>query len=663
MLEFLRRNRLLATAALFLAGRRGAGRAHGAEPRARRPARAAVPRADGAAPARRDARRAGALADVWRGAVDGLWRARARGRRAARRACATSSARRRGLAESRAGERAPARAARRSAQTPRRRAAHGARHRPRRDRTVAHASPSTRGPPPASRKGAAVLAPGGLVGQVFLVSPHAARVLLVTDHNSGVDAVVQRTRGRGIVEGTVDGRLRPQVRQAHRGSPGRRPGGQLRARRHLPARLADRAHRRGGQAGAGPLPVRRRSSRRWTSTGSRRCWSRSGRCDPRAAGGRRTEQPASPAGASERVRRAVAIAHRRHRRRCCCRRRSCRVLDSREAGAESPARPRRLPRACTSSARRARSARSSWATSSTRSPVRCSACMRSRSRRCTSASITSRACCGPRAGVPAVLIVLRRGAARTRVAGRSRSPRSSSRRRVVWTHAAASRAARRARRRGGHAARLRLRRLGAARAARRVMSAGVRWRDPSTRTSTSCAPSRATCRRSWRRRIGVAAAIVLVAFIAIVARLVSLQVVQGREMRSLSEHNRIRLVRVPSARGVVYDRNGELLIDNRAVVRRRVRARGRAATGRRCCARWPRISTSPRTPSIERLRAPSKRPPYEGIVDAPRPRLGRRRRARDPPARAARACRCASGRAATIRTARWRRTSSATSAR
>ncbi len=55
-------------------------------------------------------------------------------------------------------------------------------------------------------KGAAVLAPGGLVGQVFQTSPHAARVLLVIDHNSGVDAVVQRTRGRGIVEGTVDGR-------------------------------------------------------------------------------------------------------------------------------------------------------------------------------------------------------------------------------------------------------------------------------------------------------------------------------------------------------------------------------------------------------------------------------------------------------------------------
>src|SRR5579875_3706119 len=50
-------------------------------------------------------------------------------------------------------------------------------------------------------KGAAVLAPSGIVGHVFL----AARVLLITDHNSGVDAVVQRTRARGIVEGQVDG--------------------------------------------------------------------------------------------------------------------------------------------------------------------------------------------------------------------------------------------------------------------------------------------------------------------------------------------------------------------------------------------------------------------------------------------------------------------------
>jgi len=54
-------------------------------------------------------------------------------------------------------------------------------------------------------KGAAALAPQGVVGQIFLASRHAARILLISDHNSGVDAVVERTRARGIVQGTVDG--------------------------------------------------------------------------------------------------------------------------------------------------------------------------------------------------------------------------------------------------------------------------------------------------------------------------------------------------------------------------------------------------------------------------------------------------------------------------
>jgi len=52
-------------------------------------------------------------------------------------------------------------------------------------------------------KGAAVLAPAGVVGQVFLVGSRTARVLLITDHNSGLDAIVQRTRARGIIEGAL----------------------------------------------------------------------------------------------------------------------------------------------------------------------------------------------------------------------------------------------------------------------------------------------------------------------------------------------------------------------------------------------------------------------------------------------------------------------------
>jgi rod shape-determining protein MreC len=55
------------------------------------------------------------------------------------------------------------------------------------------------------RRGMAVLAPQGVVGQVSEASHAAARVVLLTDHNSGIDAVVQRTRARGIVQGGTDG--------------------------------------------------------------------------------------------------------------------------------------------------------------------------------------------------------------------------------------------------------------------------------------------------------------------------------------------------------------------------------------------------------------------------------------------------------------------------
>jgi rod shape-determining protein MreC len=51
------------------------------------------------------------------------------------------------------------------------------------------------------RKGMAVISPEGVVGQILKTSPHYATVLLITDYNSGIDAIVQRTRAKGIVEG------------------------------------------------------------------------------------------------------------------------------------------------------------------------------------------------------------------------------------------------------------------------------------------------------------------------------------------------------------------------------------------------------------------------------------------------------------------------------
>jgi len=54
------------------------------------------------------------------------------------------------------------------------------------------------------RKGMAVVTPLGVVGQVVSTTSRSAKVLLITDANSGVDVLVQRTRARGIVSGSLE---------------------------------------------------------------------------------------------------------------------------------------------------------------------------------------------------------------------------------------------------------------------------------------------------------------------------------------------------------------------------------------------------------------------------------------------------------------------------
>ena len=71
-----------------------------------------------------------------------------------------------------------------------------------------HTATLNRGTGDGVAEGMAVLAPRGVVGRVVSASPNAARVLLLEDPGSGVDAVVQRTRTRGIVEGAAAGKLK-----------------------------------------------------------------------------------------------------------------------------------------------------------------------------------------------------------------------------------------------------------------------------------------------------------------------------------------------------------------------------------------------------------------------------------------------------------------------
>lgn len=53
-------------------------------------------------------------------------------------------------------------------------------------------------------KGMPVANEDGVVGQVLNTSPNYAKILLATDSNSAIDALIQRTRTRGIIKGQGD---------------------------------------------------------------------------------------------------------------------------------------------------------------------------------------------------------------------------------------------------------------------------------------------------------------------------------------------------------------------------------------------------------------------------------------------------------------------------
>jgi penicillin-binding protein 2 len=66
-----------------------------------------------------------------------------------------------------------------------------------------------------------------------------------------------------------------------------------------------------------------------------------------------------------------------------------------------------------------------------------------------------------------------------------------------------------------------------------------------------------------RRRAALLYVLLIVAFIGLMTRLVFLQLIDGERYTFLSENNRVRLKRVPGTRGMVFDRQGQLLVDSR----------------------------------------------------------------------------------------------------
>jgi penicillin-binding protein 2 len=67
----------------------------------------------------------------------------------------------------------------------------------------------------------------------------------------------------------------------------------------------------------------------------------------------------------------------------------------------------------------------------------------------------------------------------------------------------------------------------------------------------------------YRQRITGAMICVLAAFAVLMLRLIYLQVIRGEEYRLLSLNNRIRLQIIDPPRGLIFDRNGHVLVENR----------------------------------------------------------------------------------------------------
>jgi penicillin-binding protein 2 len=70
-------------------------------------------------------------------------------------------------------------------------------------------------------------------------------------------------------------------------------------------------------------------------------------------------------------------------------------------------------------------------------------------------------------------------------------------------------------------------------------------------------------REEWRRRVLALAVTVAAGFVVLLGQLWYLQVLEGDRLQELSERNRIRIRPVAAPRGILFDRQGLALVDNR----------------------------------------------------------------------------------------------------
>ena len=67
----------------------------------------------------------------------------------------------------------------------------------------------------------------------------------------------------------------------------------------------------------------------------------------------------------------------------------------------------------------------------------------------------------------------------------------------------------------------------------------------------------------YKQRVSGALIVVVAAFLILFARLYYLQIIEGPELRQRSQNNWFRIQSIPPTRGLIFDRNGELIVENR----------------------------------------------------------------------------------------------------
>src|SRR5437660_11075207 len=71
--------------------------------------------------------------------------------------------------------------------------------------------------------------------------------------------------------------------------------------------------------------------------------------------------------------------------------------------------------------------------------------------------------------------------------------------------------------------------------------------------------------QNLRGRLHLIQALVMVMLGVLGVRLYLLQIVNGPHYAEIAENQRIRLLPIPAPRGVIFDRNGKLLVDSRPI--------------------------------------------------------------------------------------------------